>query len=144
MKTTNFEISKKLAEIGFKAKAEYYWHTINNKIELHHVARAGFGDYESYDLETLIEALPDCITREYKSREDGTIEEFKEKLLVSKDEIYYKCYDIETSDDANEYWREYGYEQNISIYSWNDSLVNIAGKMLIQLFEAGIINLTKK
>ena len=145
MKTTNFEISKKLKEIGFEAEFNFHYKATDN-INLYD---SGYEDYKeentpSYDLETLIEALPDSITREYKSREDGTIREFEEKLLISKNEIWYKCYDIETSDDANEYWREYGYGQDISIYKWDDSLVNIAGKMLIKLYEAGIINLTKK
>ena len=158
MKTTNLttlEISKKLKEIGFEAETLFYWTKVvkfkktdpdidcitiickNEKWRLYKT------DVPAYDLETLIEALPDCITREYKSREDGTIREFKEKLLIRKDEIWYKCYDIETSDDANEYWREYGYEQNISIYSWDDSLANLAGKMLIKLFEAGLIKFNK-
>jgi len=131
MKTTNLEISKKLKEIGFNAESSKT------------VAMIGTKDYKSYDLETLIEALPDSFTREYKSRKDGTIREFKEKLLISKNEIWYKCYDIKTSDDANEYWREYGYEQNISIYCWDGSLANTAGKMLIKLYEAGIINFKK-
>jgi hypothetical protein len=62
-KTTNYEISKKLAEIGFdketnfyfteiapdKFKAEYY--TNNNKYFL----------LKSYDLETLLDALPEKI-----------------------------------------------------------------------------------
>lgn len=152
---TNLEISKKLKEIGFEAETLFYWTKVvkfkktdpdidcitiiceNEKWRLYKT------DVPSYDLETLLDALPDSIIREYKSNEDGTIKEFKEKLLINKSEIWYKCYDIETSDDANEYWREYGYEQNISIYSWDDSLANIAGKMLIKLFEAGLIKVNK-
>ena len=144
MKTTNFEISKKLKEIGFEADFNFHYKATDS-INLYD---SGYEDYKerntpSYDLETLIDALPDSITREYKSNEDGTIKEFEEKLVISKNEIWYKCYDIETSDDANEFWREYEYQQNISIYSWDDSLANIAGKMLIQLYEAGIIKFKK-
>ena len=131
MKTTNFEISKKLKEIGFNAESSKT------------VAIIGTKDYKSYDLETLIDALPDSITREYKSNKDGTIKEFEEKLIISKNEIWYKCYDIETSDEANEFWREYEYQENISIYHYYDSLANIAGKMLIKLFEAGLIKFNK-
>ena len=144
MKTTNFEVSKKLKEIGFEAEFNFHYKA-TDPVNLYD---SGYEDYKekntpAYDLETLLKALPDSITREYKSTEDGTIKEFEERLLISKNEIWYKCYDIETSDDANEYWREYGYEQNISIYNWYDSLANTAGKMLIKLFEAGIINFNK-
>ena len=57
MKTTSYEISKKLKEAGFEAESEFFWHAINNKIELLHVARAGLGDVKAYDLETLLNAL---------------------------------------------------------------------------------------
>ena len=151
MKTTNFEISKKLKEIGFNTPAEKCWAKIRlsktqefTLIPLTFDVFANCDEwFPSYDLETLLDALPDSIAREYKSNEDGTIKEFEEKLIISKNEIWYKCYDIETSDDANEFWREYQYEQNISIYSWNDSLANIAGKMLIKLFEEGLIKFNK-
>ena len=151
MKTTNYEISKKLKEIGFNTSAEKCWAKIRlsktqefTLIPLTFDVFANCDEwFPSYDLETLIDALPDSITRKYKSNEDGTIKEFEEKLLIDKSEIYYRCYDIETSDDANEFWREYRYEQNISIYHWNDSLANLAGKMLIKLFEAGIIKFNK-
>lgn len=144
MKTTNYEISKKLKEIGFEAESDFYWYCYDTGLAMRHIADAdGKGNIKAYDLETLLDALPDSITREYKSNKDGTIKEFEEKLLIDKRVICYRCYDIETSDDANEYWREYGYEQNISIYSRNDSLANIAGKMLIRLFEAGLIKFNK-
>jgi hypothetical protein len=148
MKTTNFEISKKLKEAGFEAQSSFFWCELGKDLIKIHISQShsvpeSLDKIKAYDLETLIDALPDSITREYKSTEDGTIKEFEEKLLINKSEIWYKCYDIETSDDANEYGREYGYVQNISIYSWDDSLANIAGKMLIELFEAGIINFNK-
>ena len=150
MKTTNFEISKKLKEIGFEAEANFYFDTRTYKAIPDEVFyKSSFNKEEpehylpSYDLETLLNALPDSITREYKSNKDGTIKEFEENLVIEKNKIWYNCYDIETSDEANEYWREYGYVQNISIYSWNDSLANLAGKMLIKLFEAGLIKFNK-
>ena len=150
MKTTNFEISKKLKEIGFEAETNFYFDTRTYKAIPDEVFyKSTFNKEEpehylpSYDLETLIDALPNSITREYKSNKDGTIKKFEEKLLIDKRVICYRCYDIETSDDANEFWREYRYEQNISIDSWDDSLTNLAGKMLIQLFEAGLIKFNK-
>ena len=151
MKTTNYEISKKLKEIGFNTPAEKCWAKIRlsktqefTLIPLTFDVFANCDEwFPSYDLETLIDALPDSITREYKSNKDGTIKEFEEKLVIEKNKIWYNCYDIETSDEANEYWREYGYEQNISIYHYYDSLANIAGKMLIKLFESKLIKFNK-
>jgi hypothetical protein len=46
-KTTNYEISKKLAEIGFKAETSTSISMLETK------------DYSSYDLETLLDALPE-------------------------------------------------------------------------------------
>ena len=157
MKTTSYEISKKLKEAGFEDSYIYAWYSDLEGLpwiqEIQHAKPTAVNKYReevkltftapAYDLETLLDALPDSITREYKSNEDGTIREFEEKLVIEKNKIRYKCYDIETSDEANEYYREYGYEQNISIYSWNDSLANIAGKMLIKLFEEGLIKFNK-
>lgn len=147
MKTTNFEISKKLKEIGFEAEFNFHYKATDH-INLYD---SGYEDYKerntpSYDLETLINALPDKITREYKSTEDGTIKEFEERLVITKNEIYYKCYDIGTEDDANEYWREYGYYAKFSevVKDWEDeSLADTAGRLLIKLHEAGIINFKK-
>lgn len=151
MKTTNYEISKKLKEIGFNTSAEKCWAKIRlsktqefTLIPLTFDVFANCDEwFPSYDLETLLDALPDSITREYKSNKDGTIKEFEEKLLINKSYIWYRCYDIGTTDEANEYWLEYRYEQNISIYNCDDSLANIAGKMLIKLFEAGLIKFNK-
>lgn len=141
MKTTSYEISKKLKEAGFEAETEYYWHTINDKIELLHVARAGLGDIKAYDLETLLDALPDSIIREYKSKNDGTVKKFKERLIIEKSEIRYSCDDIENADDANRYYQEYGYMQDITIFKkFNDkSLADTAGKMWLMLKEKGIV-----
>jgi hypothetical protein len=70
-KTTNYEISKKLAEIGFRAECSYfYFHSDNNCKEktLYNLEEFGFDKiddcdiedkyYPSYDLETLLDALP--------------------------------------------------------------------------------------
>lgn len=157
MKTTNFEISKKLKEAGFEDSYIYAWYSDSEGLpwiqEIQHAKPTAVNKYReevkltftapAYDLETLLDALPDSITREYKSNKDGTIKEFEEKLLINKSYIWYRCYDIGTTDEANEYWLEYGYKQNISIYHYYDSLANIAGKMLIKLFEAGLIKFNK-
>ena len=54
MKTTSYEISKKLKEIGFKAEA-------------HHKLRCFKDDflYSYYDLETILEALPNQLGQSF-------------------------------------------------------------------------------
>ena len=65
-KTTNYEISKKLAEIGFRAECSYfYFHGDNNDCEASPLEKYGFDKiskcdiedkyYPAYDLETLLE-----------------------------------------------------------------------------------------
>ena len=149
MKTTSYEISKKLEEAGFIALAEKCWaKTRSSKsqesilIPLNFETLEYFEErYPSYDLETLLNALPDSITREYKSKEDGEVREFKERLIIEKEEIRYSCDDIENADDANRYYQEYGYMQDISLFKkFNDnSLADTAGKMWLLLKEKGII-----
>ena len=145
-KTTSYEISKKLKEARFgkgsafahfKSKCGgggifYVWEGIKMGYE---------EEFFSYDLETLLDALPDCITREYKSKEDGEIKEFKEILKIDKYEIYYRCCAIETADDANRYFNEYGYMQEFSVYNFSNtgSLADTAGRLLLLLHEKNLI-----
>ena len=143
MKTTSYEISKKLKEAGFEAETNFYWYCYDNGREMRHIADAdGKGDVEAYDLETLLDALPDFITREYKSKNDSSVNKFKERLIIEKNEIRYSCDDIENADDANRYFNEYGYMQEFSVHNFkfnNESLADIAGKMWLLLKEKGII-----
>ena len=150
MKTTNFEISKQLKEAGFEAETDYGWHIDNmeNKPTYPLSSYAFKKSYiKAYDLETLLDALPDSIIREYKSKEDGEVREFRERLIIEKNEICYSCDDIENADDANRYYQEYGYMQDISLFKkFNDnSLVNdnsfadMAGKMWLMLKEKGLV-----
>ena len=132
MKTTNFEISKQLKDYG--------WHIDNmeNKPTYPLSSYAFKKSYiKAYDLETLLDALPDSIIREYKSKEDGEVREFRERLIIEKNEICYSCDDIENADDANRYYQEYGYMQDISLFKkFNDnSLADTAGKMWLLLKE---------
>ena len=155
MKTTSYEISKKLEEAGFKASYIYAWYSDSEGLpwvqEIQHVKPTAINKYgkevkltfmaPAYDLETLLDALPDSITREYKSKEDGEIKEFKERLIIEKEEIRYSCDDIENADDTNRYYQEYGYMQDISVFKkFNDnSLADMAGKMWLMLKQKGII-----
>ena len=150
MKTTSYEISKKLKEAGFEAEADYNFIERNNQ-EVFLINIKELTDIElmneigvfikSYDLETILDALPDSIIREYKSKNDGTVKKFKEKLIIEKDEIRYSCDDIENANDANRYYQEYGYMQDITIFKkFNDkSLADTAGKMWLMLKKKGIV-----
>jgi len=124
-KTTNYEISKKLAEIGFdketnfyfteiapnKFKAEYYTnYTNNNKYFL----------LKSYDLETLLDALP------------STIENIH--FRMNKGGLWYEnlsnC-DSDQSCPVESYC-------HIEIKN-NESLADTAGRLIIELHEKNLI-----
>jgi len=146
MKTTSYEISKKLKEAGFEAQSSFFWCELGKDLIKIHISQShsvpeSLVKIKAYDLETLIDALPDFITREYKSNEDGEVREFRERLKIDKYEIYYRCCDIETSDDANRYFNEFGYMQDISIFKKfnNESLADTAGRMWLLLKEKGVL-----
>lgn len=150
-KTTSYEISKKLKEAGFEAEADYNFIERNNqKAFLVNIKELSgieimneIGVFiKSYDLETLIDALPDSIIREYKSKVNWEVKAFRERLIIEKKEIRYSCDDIENADDANRYFNEFGYMQELSIYNFkfnNESLADTAGKMWLLLKEKGLI-----
>ena len=96
---------------------------------------------KSYDLETIIDALPESITLKYKSKKDGKVREFRETLKIDKYEIHYLCNDIENADDTNRYFNEYGYWPQFSVYNFSNtgSLANAAGKMWLMLKEKGLV-----
>ena len=100
---TNLEISKKLKKIGFDA---------------------------SYDLETLIEALPSVI----KIEGSGNNIYFK----INKNRVWYEN---SCNCDSSEYCpvKTYYYIDRQK----NEPLADTAGKMLIKLHKAGIINFNK-
>jgi hypothetical protein len=118
-KTTNYEISKKLAEIGFdketnfyfteiapdKFKAEYY--TNNNK----------YFFLKSYDLETLLDVLPKFIM--------GSDVSSPEFLTLTKECFSYESYST------------FDYIQ-VDLEP-NESLADTAGRLLILLHEKNLI-----
>ena len=141
MKTTNLEISKKLKKIGFEAETFFFWTKAPKLTELdkdrYVIALANKADfseeeqmYPAYHLETLIEALPSVIEREGS----GNNIYFK----MNKNRVWYEN---SCNCDSSEYCP-------VNIYyridrQKNESLADTAGKMLIKLFEAGIINFKK-
>lgn len=155
MKTTSYGISKKLKEAGFEDSYIYAWYSDSEGLpwiqEIQHAKPTAVNKYgeevkltftaPAYDLETLIDALPDSITREYKSKVNWEVKAFRERLIIEKEEIRYSCDDIENADDANRYFNEYGYMQDISIFKkFNDkSLADTAGRLWLLLKEKGLV-----
>ena len=118
-KTTSYEISKKLKEAGFEAEADYNFIERNNQkaflINIKELSSIEIMNeigvfIKSYDLETLLYALPKINKQEY--------------LLCSGGIVYLNDY-ISVGKEKNE------------------SLADTAGRLLIELFEAGIINFKK-
>ena len=129
MKTTNFEISKKLKEIGFEAETDIYWYCYDNGQAMRHVADAdGKGNVKSYDLETILDALPARIEKNEKLYD----------LLLRHNILGYYATSLKLDYD-NIQLDDYIFE----LYDHDKSLADTAGRLLIELFEAGIINFKK-
>ena len=145
-KTTSYEISKKLKEVGFEAQSSFFWCRLDKDLIRIHISQShsvpeSIDKIKAYDLETILDALPDFIIREYKSKVNWEVKAFRERLIIEKEEIRYSCDDIENADDANRFYQEYGYMQDISIFKkFNDkSLADTAGKMWLMLKEKGLV-----
>ena len=129
MKTTNYEISKKLAEIGFKAESNFFVNFYEYKIYCKNpklpVQISDYSEpkkdkpseflgyiYKSYDLETILEVLPavlEMVINDNNKR--GFLLDWK-----------YGCYEeifIEKQD--------------------TESLADTAGRLLIKLHENNLI-----
>jgi len=89
-KTTNYEISKKLAEIGFKAKAEKCWakirHSVLSEIDLVNLDFTVPQHCDewvlSYDLETLLDALPEIINIGLSRNKNESLADNAGRLLI--------------------------------------------------------------
>lgn len=122
MKTTNYEISKKLQEIGFIAETDFYC----NEDEVFYctifLENPDIDIVPSYDLETIIDALPEEIEI------DG--EYFGLVLNIWEGIIYYE--EIERPN-----LQHFDLHQDLN----DESLADTAARLLIKLVEEGIINL---
>lgn len=123
MKTTNFEISKKLKEAGFEADFNFHYKATDS-INLYD---SGYEDYKernipSYDLETLLKAFPNITGIDYENGEihyQNSYTDYLSKRDGIRTEFYYKM-------DKNEL------------------LVDAVGKLLLkELREFGIIKIIK-
>lgn len=125
MKVTSYEISKKLWNTGFRASSKFQWHNSDycasngENIEYPPLEPVGdIGIYGAYDLETILEALPDQVEN------DCRILHFQ----LTRESILYN----------SETWNNLGLEVD---REENESLADTAARLLINLVEEGIINL---
>jgi hypothetical protein len=120
IKTTNYEISKKLAEIGFKAETGFYWYEYDKGEEMRYIADAdGAGKYKAYDLETILDNI----------------------FFVIENKENKKVYWFRMNQQDMEYIT---FEQEVDIEFYTprqkgESLADTAGRMIIKLHEKNLI-----
>ena len=135
-KTTNFEISKKLAEIGFKAKWENCWEKNNEKKGIYTLFffeewnRDLNNYYPSYDLETILEALPCGL--------DQGNEQYNLKMLPNISISYTNKFFNHIYDYRDDFCCENG-EVMYCIRKNKETMVDMAGRLLIKLYENNLI-----
>ena len=130
MKFTSFEVSKKLAEIGFCLYTELYYmadakcHSKGKDFDDYELKHLNFEDLPklakcysvaAYDLETILQALP-------KSLQE-----------------YQLCIYFELSFESTKFtynWQKLEVKQN-----WNESLADTAARLLILLHEKGYMDI---
>jgi len=118
-KTTNYEISKKLSEIGFNKETNFYYRKTDKELFIN--TPPNLKDPEefflkSYDLETLLDALPKSIM--------GPDDSSPDFLTLTKEYISYESYftrDIQVDLELNE------------------ALADTAGRMIILLHKQNLI-----
>ena len=136
MKTTSYEISKKLKEAGFEAEADYNFIERNNQkaflINIKELSGIEIMNeigvfIKAYDLETLLDALPKKLANKYGK---------KHALKLSYDTklnwIYYA-----DKEDYILFFNDYAYCEIKS--QENESLADTAGRMWLMLKEKGLI-----
>lgn len=122
MKVTNYLISKKLAEIGFKADNCGGWFVEGG---FTFDTKAPF-DWPSYDLETILDALPKSIVKKGSS--------LKNNLRVWFDQD--RCY------VGYQSWE--GFLEDATIASQNEeSLADTVARLLLLLVQKGLLTFNK-
>jgi hypothetical protein len=117
MKTTSYEISEKLKNIGFNAKAEFYWVKRDDIFGYFHISQEcdlpdSLIKYSSFDLETILSALPS----EYS-------------IEISKNGI---CLDKYTDKGRTIDFRS-------KVRKKNESLADTAARLLLLLESKGLV-----
>lgn len=125
MKTTSYETSKKLAEAGFKAETEFYWVKWNaGEPELVHEKEqtpALIEKVGAWDLETILEALPNFISNKNKNKGENCL-----VIDVAFGEIHYEG---DSDNDA----------MFITTTEENESLADTAAKLWLKLKKEGLV-----
>ena len=141
-KKTNFEISKKLLEIGFKAKSNNFVNAKNRQIYVDNpnapngmpsyskVKKGKKSDflgflYKSYDLETILEALP------------RDLNQGNERYNLTMLQNCFISY-INKDDNKDDYCCENG-EIMACIIKNKETMVDMASRLLIKLHENDLI-----
>lgn len=148
MKTTNYETSKKLKEVGFIARAEKCWtRGIDSKLANlslvpldYSILASGVEYFLSYDLETLIRVLPENISRDFKHLETGEVRRLKENLTICSEYIGYLSYHGELNYFKHNYDYKEFYCSPRSLWK-GEALADAAGRLLALLLEKELINL---
>lgn len=120
MKVTSYELSKKLEEIGFKKPANYCW----SKDKYGTLFISSFEAYDvdegqyllAYDLETLLEAIPDQIR--------GFFLQLNQNFI---------CYDNGRFSMSGTWYSR----------SSDESLADVSARLLLSLVEKGILKFNK-
>ena len=138
MKTTSYEISKKLKEAGFKAETDFTWNTrttycgntpkkVQYFIKYNNGLKEGEEICKSYDLETLLNALPKKLANKYGK--NGALKlSYDNKLNW----IYYA-----DKEDYILFFYDYAHCEIKS--QENESLADTAGRMWLLLKEKGMV-----
>jgi len=132
MKTTDYNTSVKLKELGFKA--EHSTGHIINEADEELIKKHGISIvsefYPAYDLETILDALPNYIYSSVIVSDYNFEKDIHNKFwlrIYNKDRISY-----ENQNDVI-YFQEY--------FKENESLATTAGRLLVKLIEEGLIKL---
>lgn len=134
MKTTSYEISKQLAKAGFEGKTDFTWNreiiNCGNSSKEHKFIKYnnGWSSGEvicpAYDLETILETLPNFIVNKNQGENCLVID-------VAFGVIHYE------GDNEND-------TLFITTTRNNESLADTAARLLILLHKEGIVNFNKK
>ena len=125
MKTTSYKISKQLAEVGFKAENDFFWVRWDTKTKIKLIHKTDTTPYlrdsyvKAYDLETILEALPNFIANKNKGENCLVID-------VAFGVIHYE------GDSDNE-------TMFITTTEENESLADTAARLLLLLHKKNLI-----
>jgi hypothetical protein len=120
-KTTNYEISKKLSEIGFSRQAFWVWISKNCCAPY----QTDYDGFLSYDLETLLDVLPREIPHKNHKKLFGMLVNLTINFIPKKDIV-----NIGYS---------FGSFDFIETKKNNESLADTAGRLIILLHEKNLI-----